>query len=197
MLTPQRTDARRNREIILRAADEAFAEGSAVVPIEEIARRAGLGRATVYRHFSDRYALATTVAAHRLETLKRIVGTAERDRRTFRDLLHVVLCEQVARRPLVNLIRELPEHEQRRFADSLIAVLAPAFRRAQAEEELRGDIEPADLVLVLEMIEGALSSKLVPADDEAAIGKLIAVSLDGLYPRPETTAEGRPSAPRG
>ncbi|WP_243794227.1 TetR/AcrR family transcriptional regulator [Saccharopolyspora gloriosae] len=188
MLTPQRTDARRNREIILRAADEAFAQGSELVPIEEIARRTGLGRATVYRHFPDRYALARTVAAHRLDTLKRVVASAERDHRTFRDLLHVVLSDQVVSRPLVNLIRELPEHDQRRYANSLIAVLAPAFRRAQAREQLRDDIEPADLMLILEMIEGALSSKLVPADDETAVRKLIAVTLDGLYPRLDTTA---------
>ncbi|MEU6129369.1 helix-turn-helix domain-containing protein [Saccharopolyspora sp. NPDC047091] len=182
LLTPQRTDARRNREMILRAADEAFAEGADSVQIEEIARRAGLGRATVYRHFSDRHALATTVAAHRIEALERLVSTAERERRPFRDLLHFVLSDQVVRRPLVHLIRQLPEQEQRRFADALIAALTPAFRRAQAAAEVRADLEPADLMLVLEMIEGALASKLLRSGDDA-VRKLLSVTLDGLCPR--------------
>lgn len=181
LLTPQRTDARRNREIILRAADEAFAEGSEPVQIEEIARRAGLGRATVYRHFSDRHALATTVAAHRIDALARHVDSAEREHRPFRELLHVVLSDLVVRRPLVNLIRQLPEQEQQRFADALVTVLTPAFHRAQAAAEVRADLDPADLVLVLEMVEGVLASKLPRADD--AVRKLIAVTLDGLCPR--------------
>lgn len=52
-----RADALRNRERIVAAAREVLVERGAEVPLDEIARRAGIGNATLYRHFADRYAL--------------------------------------------------------------------------------------------------------------------------------------------
>lgn len=178
MPPPRRRDARRNREIILRAADEAFAQGTGVVPLEQIARRAGLGRATVYRHFPDRHALGAALAAHHLERLRRMAGTAEGEGTPFRELLQWVLREQVARRPLVQLFRELPASGQRRHAEALVAVLAPAFRRAQAAGQLRPDITPATLVQVFEMIEAAVAAQ------PAAAQPIVDVVIDGLCARP-------------
>lgn len=181
MLTPRRrVDARRNREVILRAADEAFAQESGVVSLTEIARRAGLSRATVYRHFRDRKALGAAHAARELATLRRIVKAADGQHRCFRHLLHLVLSTQVARRPLVCLFRELPERDQQKYAGALIAALAPAFHRAQAHGELRDDVALADLVLVFEMIEAALSARPA-ADNRDATQRLIAVVIDGLF----------------
>jgi AcrR family transcriptional regulator len=179
MLTPRRTDARRNRQAILSVATEAFGEGSAVVSLEEIARRAGLGRATVYRHFPDRQALGAAVAAEQLTLLRQIVADSEFG--SFRELLQVVLCSQVSHRPLVHLMRELPERDRRRLAASLIAVLAVPFRRAQAEGRLRPDLKPTDLALVFEMLEAVVESSAGTADRDAAAQRLIAVILDGLF----------------
>lgn len=175
----RRTDARRNREVILRAADEAFTQGSEAVPLEEIARRAGLGRATVYRHFPDRHALAGAVAKRQLAEWRRIVDV-EDGGRSFRDLLHGVLCDQVSRRPLVELFCELPAHEQRRYVNALIEVLTPPFRRAQAEGRLRADVQPADIVRIVEMVEAVVTSRIAPADAAVGAHKLIEITLDGL-----------------
>src|SRR4029450_7287657 len=54
---PKRADARRNYEKVLAAAREAFAEGGESTALEEIARRAGVGIGTLYRHFPNRQAL--------------------------------------------------------------------------------------------------------------------------------------------
>src|SRR5215472_3631947 len=54
---PKRADARRNYEKLLSAAREAFAEGGEATSLEEIARRAGVGIGTLYRHFPNRQAL--------------------------------------------------------------------------------------------------------------------------------------------
>src|ERR1700739_478543 len=54
---PKRADARRNHERVLVAAREAFAEGGESTALEEIARRAGVGIGTLYRHFPNRQAL--------------------------------------------------------------------------------------------------------------------------------------------
>ena len=58
---PLRADARRNRDNVLRAAREAFAESSYGVPLDEIAARAGVGPGTVYRHFPTKEALFQAV----------------------------------------------------------------------------------------------------------------------------------------
>jgi AcrR family transcriptional regulator len=180
IVTSQRNDARRNREAILRVADEAFADGSSVVSLHEIARRAGLGRATVYRHFPDRHALAVAVAARYFVALRQVVGAAEGERRSFRELLDWVLSTHASMRALVVLLHELPIRDQQHHADLLIAVLTPPFRRAQAEGQLRPDLEPADLVLVFGMLDGAQAAPR-GGDRNPAVRRLITVILDGLF----------------
>jgi AcrR family transcriptional regulator len=179
-LSPYRTDAQRNRETILRVADEAYSQGSGVVRLEDIARRARLGRATVYRHFPDRRALGLAVAAAQLRTLRRIVKE-EAGHHAFRDVLGFVLSSQVACRPLVRLFRELPVPYQRQHADKLVAVLTPAFRCAQAEGRLRGDLEPTDLVLVFEMLETALEVSTARGHRGDPTQRIISVILDGFF----------------
>ncbi|MFJ7219305.1 TetR family transcriptional regulator [Amycolatopsis sp. NPDC098790] len=174
---PRRVDARRNREAILRAADEAFSEDADVV-LDEVARRAGLGRATVYRHFPDRTALALAVATHHLSALKNRARGPE----PFRELLRTVLAMQARRRPLVRLFRELPERSRRHYTQALVSLLRPAFEEAQREGSVRADLEPADLALLFEMHEAALVSA-EPAE------RLVRVFLDGLAGTREPSAE--------
>ena len=66
---PLRADARRNRERILAAATAAFAADGLSVPLDEIARRAGVGPGTLYRHFPAKEALWEAVLHSRLERL--------------------------------------------------------------------------------------------------------------------------------
>ncbi|MEV6823689.1 helix-turn-helix domain-containing protein [Amycolatopsis sp. NPDC051102] len=172
---PRRVDARRNREAILRAADEAFSE-HADVALDEVARRTGLGRATVYRHFPDRTALALAVAAHHLAALKHQV----RGQEPFRELLRSVLAMQARRRPLVRLFRELPERSRRQHADALVSLLRPALEEAQRRGTVRSDIEPADLTLLFEMHEAALVSELAAREPTEPAERLMRVFLDGL-----------------
>src|SRR5437660_7832920 len=72
---PLRADARRNREQLLAAARDVFVEQGAGAPLDEIARRAGVGIATLYRHFPDRTALMRAVA---LDLLDRVAAEAEK-----------------------------------------------------------------------------------------------------------------------
>ena len=66
---PLRADARRNRAKVLEAAREAFANEGPSAPLDEIARRAGVGAGTVYRHFPTKEALLEAVVVDRLEAL--------------------------------------------------------------------------------------------------------------------------------
>ena len=66
---PKRADARRNRERLLAAATSAFAEQGADAPLEDIARQAGVGIGTLYRHFPTRLALQEGVFRNQVETV--------------------------------------------------------------------------------------------------------------------------------
>lgn len=72
---PVRADARRNREKILDVAHAAFAAEGLAVPIDEIARRAGVGPGTIHRHFPTKQALYTAIVARRIEQVVEHAGS--------------------------------------------------------------------------------------------------------------------------
>jgi AcrR family transcriptional regulator len=69
LFRPLRADARRNRAKVLEAAEEVFASEGLAVPVDEVARRAGVGVGTVYRHFPTKQALFEAIVVARLEAL--------------------------------------------------------------------------------------------------------------------------------
>lgn len=73
-----RSDAQRNRHLVIRAALEIFAEHGSMGTVEQIASRAGVGRATVYRTFPSRDALQTVVAISQIEQFHQIALEAQR-----------------------------------------------------------------------------------------------------------------------
>src|SRR5206468_1197163 len=66
---PLRADARRNRDRLIAAAREAFAERGADASLDDVARRAGVGPGTLYRHFPTRFALMEAVYRDGVEAL--------------------------------------------------------------------------------------------------------------------------------
>jgi AcrR family transcriptional regulator len=73
---PLRSDARRNRERVLQAARTLFAEGTTAVEMHAIARRAGVGVGTVYRHFDDREDLLTVLVEDATDDIQARIVTA-------------------------------------------------------------------------------------------------------------------------
>ncbi|WP_433607526.1 TetR/AcrR family transcriptional regulator [Dactylosporangium sp. CA-139114] len=153
--TPRRRDAQRNRSAIVRAASELMLSRAGVL-MPEVARRAGVGQATLYRHFRDRPTLVDAVVADQLARLEADDACA------FRDLLASALRLYAVVRPLL----AAPDGLDRRLA----AALAPALRRAQQQGRVRPDLVPDDLALLVAMLSGA------PADAERSIALL----LDGV-----------------
>jgi AcrR family transcriptional regulator len=153
-VTRPRADALRNRERIVTAAREMFTEFGPDVPLDEIARRAGVGNATVYRNFPDRDALVrevvcsvmdrTTEAAElaltetgdAFEALERFVHTATDERIS-------ALCPMVQS----TFDRNHPDLEAARVrCEELIVRL---MDRAKAAGQLRTDVEAGDLMIVV------------------------------------------------
>ena len=178
--TARRRDALRNRAAIVRAASEVMTSAGSVVPMPEIARRAGVGQATLYRHFPDRSALAAAVIAHHLQRLEAFVATEACGPAVFRHLLREVLHTQVAMRPLVLLARRFDPGAREHYQRRLLAAFREPLRRAQSEGYVHGDVTPADLLLLFAMVQGVAEATDELADARAAADRSIDLVLNGV-----------------
>ncbi|MDC0773190.1 TetR/AcrR family transcriptional regulator [Streptomyces sp. HD] len=150
--TRPRADALRNRERIVTAAREMFVEFGPDVPLDEIARRAGVGNATVYRNFPDRDALVrevvcsvmdrTTEAAElALAETGDAFGALERFVHTAADERISALCPMVQS----TFDQHHPDLEaSRERAEQLIGAI---MDRAKAAGQLRSDVDVGDLMI--------------------------------------------------
>lgn len=183
MPVPSRSDARRNRTAILQAADEVLTHGTEPIPLPQIARRAGVGQATLYRHFSDRRTLAVAVMREQFAALTELVDNQGDDPGAFRRTLHVVLSSQARMRPLVTLLTELPLREQIRHAERLLNTLSRALLQAQDAGLARPDVRIGDLLTMFAMVEAAVDVAAAlpdPGQREAAVTRVVGVLVDGV-----------------
>lgn len=151
-----RADAARNREKVLVAARELFAEKGFDVPLDEIAGHAGVGPGTVYRHFPTKQALFQAVTETRVAAM---IASADEPAADAGAALFAFLGrmadEAAAKRDLSDAITVSPE-----LRKSLHAALDRLLRRAQEAGSVRADVTATDLVvlmkgLLLSLHEGA------------------------------------------
>lgn len=147
-----RADAARNRELILDAASQAFAERGVDVPLEEIAAAAGVGIATLYRRFPTRDELLTAVAARQIELYERAIakGLANPDPwEGFSGFIRAV-TEVQARRPGLAQLLMVPchGHEEAR-QQAVFQGYLELVARAKRAGALRDDYAPEDLPMLL------------------------------------------------
>ncbi|SEQ47358.1 transcriptional regulator, TetR family [Streptomyces sp. yr375] len=194
-LAPQRrrSDARRNRETLLAAAREIYAERGVDAPLDDIARRAGVGNATLYRHFTDRAELIETVFH---DVLAPIVAAA-RETRDRADAWHgltayldhvftLLAADRGAGDLMTTGIRGVPtldtlREENRRTLETLLL-------RGQEQRTIRPDLTVEDLLFLL-----AALGRATPAAP-GSWRRHLALMLDGL--RPEA-AHPLPEPPLG
>ncbi|HEY0001347.1 MAG TPA: helix-turn-helix domain-containing protein [Actinoplanes sp.] len=174
---PRRRDALRNREAIVQAASEAMTSELPAVGMPDIARRAGVGQATLYRHFPDRYALTDAVIAFQMDRLAACVAAQRERAGGFRLVLDEVLRTQITMRPLVMLARRLDPAVRGRHQRRIVALLAGPLRWAQEHGHVRRDLVPSDLLLVIAMVEAVVESTA----DMAAARRTIDLTLDGVF----------------
>lgn len=151
-----RADAARNRARVLEVAYETFAAEGLSVPIDEIARRAGVGAGTVYRHFPTKEALFQAVVAERIrgvvEEGRTLLAEADPADALFMFLRSMVLQWGAADRGLVDALAGsgidvntvVPEAE-----DEYLAVLGDLLAAAQRARTVRGDVTVADVKALL------------------------------------------------
>lgn len=179
--TARRQDAQRNRAAIVRAATEAMTGPGSVIAMPEIARRAGVAQATLYRHFPDRLALAAAVIAHQLHRLETCAAADADQPMTFHHLLREMLHSQIAMRPLVLLARRLEAGVRDRYERRLVAAFAEPLRRAQSTGQVRLDFVPKDLMLLVTMVQAVAEATDDVAVAQAAADRSIDLVLDGVF----------------
>lgn len=150
-----RVDAERNRELLTDAAKAVFAENGASASLEEIARRAGVGIGTLYRHFPTRDAMIEGVYRNELELLaysaKQLDAAhapGEALHMWMRLFVHYVATKKILASALSSKVSGAPELA----ASSGVQILAAItflIRRAAESGEIRCDIEPGDLLMAL------------------------------------------------
>jgi AcrR family transcriptional regulator len=187
---PRRADARDNRARVLAAAEEVFGRAGAAASTEDVARRAGVGIATVFRHFPTKVALLEAVWVAHVDRLV-AYGDGLRESadpgRAFRDFFaHVV--EDAATKLAIGdaLLRAGSENSRDvdRASTALRRTVGTLLERAQRAGAVRDDVELPELYTLL---VGASRAAAVQPDPEVR-ARALAILFDGLAP-------GAPGAP--
>jgi AcrR family transcriptional regulator len=190
-----RADAARNRMAIVEAAREVFTEQGLDAPLDEIARRAGTGNATLYRRFPARSDLIAAVFAERMAEHLEAVESALDDPDAwegFASYVRAVGAMQARDRGIADLVTmdvsTAPEIERLRTRafDGLVRLVD----RAGAAGVLRADFTTEDIVILL-MANAGLVER-APGIAAEASARLVQVLLDGFR---SAAATGGPTAP--
>jgi AcrR family transcriptional regulator len=185
--TPKlRRDAERNRQKILAAAAEVFADRGLSATLDEIARAAGVGVGTVYRRFDTREKLIDALFESKIEEIAAMAEEAAALENPWDGL--VAWVEAVAHlqgtdRGLKAVLLSSVEGRDRIEAASerIVPIVAGIVERAKAGGELRGDVELTDFPL-LELMVGSVAERLKATDPERW-RRYLGILLDGLRTR--------------
>jgi AcrR family transcriptional regulator len=187
---PLRADAVRNRARVLDVAYETFAEEGMSVPIDEIARRAGVGAGTVYRHFPTKEALFGAIASNRLQHLTDRAAAfieAEEPGEAFFAYLYLLVQEGRSDQGLVEALAGVGFDIETTFADAeqqFMTLLENLLTSAQAVGAVRSDIGVKDVKALLVGCQAMQRSS-----DEAGTARALAVVRDGLAPHPSSAPQ--------
>lgn len=180
-----RADARRNLDRILDAAREAFLEQGFDAPLDEIARRAGVGIATLYRRFPDRQALARGVA---LDVWRRVAHEARlalaEEPTAFQALaryMHRALDLGVGAVMPLLVGRANLDDEMRHARDQSVEPVQRMVAAAQAEGTLRADVAFGDTGLLLIRLNRPLPGPFPRSLDQAIAHRHLDLLLAGLH----------------
>lgn len=179
-----RSDAQENRDRVLEAARELFAESGLDVTMREIARRAGVGPATLYRRFPTKRQLVVEAFMDELRACRAIVQEGIADPDPWRGL-----CSVIERITVLNAQNQgftdaymstIPhEADFTAHRSEMLRAIAALVRRAKAAGALRADFEIDDIVLILMAGRGLATAPA--ASRTLAAHRFAALTIDALH----------------
>lgn len=186
---PMRADARRNHERLLRVAAEAFAEHGENASLDDIAKRAGVGSGTLYRHFPTRQALLEAAYVDRIQAMAARADEYAAELppgEALVEWLNEVCVGTIQVRGMKTLLGSAVTDGSSVAATACGTHLHEAVRRlveaAQREGSLRGDVEPVE---VLRLAHGVASASELASGQGAQIRRYLSLLTEGLRPRGE------------
>jgi AcrR family transcriptional regulator len=193
-----RRDAERNRRKLIEVGRTVLGELGPDAPLEEIARRAGVGIGTLYRHFPTRESLIESIFAEHIGQIVAAAGEAEAVEDAWTGLvgfLERVLAVQAANLPLrAVLLRQTDEQAAAERRRRILPMLDRLIGRAKEQGSLRGDYTLGDLLLALWSV-----APLFEATAEVAPNvwrRHLQILLDGMRAEGATPQQVRPLAAR-
>jgi AcrR family transcriptional regulator len=188
---PLRRDAELNRQRVLTAAADAFAEGGLAVTMDEIARRAGVGVGTVYRRFPDKELLVEALFEQRIDELVALAEAAREEPDPFAGLVRFFesfLTVQAVDRGLKEVVLGSARGAGRaaRARDRIGPIVDDLLARALAAGAVRPDVAASDLALIQFMLGAVIDFTHDVAPETWR--RMLAIVLDGLRPEREATS---------
>lgn len=181
---PARVDATRNRERIIAAAREAFVEHGPSVPLDAIAHRAGVGNATLYRHFADRQELIHVVASYSLARITEQADAAVEEEadafEALRRFVHRAADERIG--ALCSLLYEGFDKNDPHVVDARLRLEAAVTRLmddARESGQLRPDVGLGDLMVAITQLTRPVAGT-VCSQVERYMHRHLQLFLDGL-----------------
>jgi AcrR family transcriptional regulator len=176
-----RSDAARNRELLIDAAAAAFAARGAEVPLEDIARNAGVGIGTLYRHFPTREALVEAVYRYEVgvlcERADELLATVPPDQ-ALAEWMQLFVRHVATKRGMLSVLKPMMSANASLSADTRGRAIDAASRllaAGVAAGTVRDDIQGADLVRAVGGICMSTDQALSGASD-----RLLTLLFDGL-----------------
>jgi AcrR family transcriptional regulator len=180
-----RADARRNRERILQAAKEVFGEQGAEAQMDDVARRAGVGVGTVYRHFPNKDVLMGELVTEKFSWITENTREAlEKDDawQAFQELLYKCGEEMAQNNALRDALRDAGAAYE--YAEparlEMEAVTDKLVKRAQRQGELREDFRAQELGMLMGGVCASMSGGSPPA---SGWRRHLEIVMDGLRAR--------------
>jgi AcrR family transcriptional regulator len=173
-----RSDARRNRGKVLAAARACMARDGLDAQMDDIARAAGVGVGTVYRHFPNKDELVDALAQERFERLAELANEALADPdpwRSFENFIRASARIQTEDRALSEVLVSRPG-VMRPASErvGMLALVGQLMGRAQEAGVIRADAEPTDVPMIMCALAGTHQMPKMDPD------RYIAIALDGL-----------------
>jgi AcrR family transcriptional regulator len=194
-LRPLRADARDNLRKLLEAARDVFIEQGAGAPLDDVARRAGIGIATLYRRFPDRQALIRAVT---LDAMRRTADearhAAQEEPDPFRALVRYMHGAIDARAAAVipALLSEVDfdDEEIARAREESAGAIDPLINAAKRAGGLRADVTSGDIGMLVVRMTRPLPGPITPGMNNGLSHRHLELLIDGLRPAAREPVDG-------
>jgi AcrR family transcriptional regulator len=155
-----------NRRALIAAAREVFADGGYGAPLSSVAKLAGVGQGSLYRHFPDRLSLAIAVFDENIEELEALVARGS----SLDDLLDAIIAQALVSTTMIEMITaDLDDPRVQHLETRIEAVVDTIVQRERAAGRIGQNVETADILLAISMLAGVVAR--TPAERRGAVAR--------------------------